>query len=274
MNDTRDESAPAGDEVVKLLLVDDRAENLFVLSAVLSDPGYECVTASSGHAALSILLRDQAFAAILLDVQMPDLDGFELARLIRGNRKTRDIPIIFISAAYTSVDDALKGFSLAAVDYLMKPYDDQILRAKVRVLAERYRAALRARRSEVSQLRAIGRSDAGAPGTDWDPTIRAGETWREMIAWYREILSMAVEESAYKIERRHVLPLQELARRLGSGGLGPNDVIELHLAALGGLEKASKPFSNAAYVAEGRMLLLELLGEVLLYYRNLNVSPE
>lgn len=119
----------------KILLVDDRIENLLALEAVLSDLGQTLVRAQSGEEALRCLLN-QDFAVILLDVSMPDMDGFETAALIRERERSRYIPIIFITAAFNTHPMQLKGYAVGAVDYLYKPLEPEILRSKVAVFVD------------------------------------------------------------------------------------------------------------------------------------------
>ncbi|MDP1957916.1 MAG: response regulator, partial [Rhodocyclaceae bacterium] len=109
-------------ENVALLLVDDRPENLVALEAVLDDPGLDLVKVSSGNDALRQTLK-QDFALVLLDVQMPGMDGFETAELMRSNPKTRHLPIIFITAGMKDIQLQFKGYELGAVDYLIKPFE-------------------------------------------------------------------------------------------------------------------------------------------------------
>lgn len=118
---------------VNILLVDDHPENLFALEAVLDGPGYHLVRAHSGMEALKLLLKGD-FSLILLDVCMPVLNGFETAALIRERPKTRDIPIIFITAVNKSDEDEAKGYAVGAVDYVIKPFDPDALKAKVALL--------------------------------------------------------------------------------------------------------------------------------------------
>jgi len=125
-------------ENVKILVVDDREENLVALAEILDDPGYEVVRALSGEEALKEILRSE-FAVVLLDVQMPGLDGFETASLIRKRRKSRSLPIIFITAINKEEQYVYKGYTLGAVDYLFKPFDVDILRSKVAVFADLFR---------------------------------------------------------------------------------------------------------------------------------------
>jgi CheY-like chemotaxis protein len=130
---------PIGDvEPARILLVDDRPENLLALEAILSSLGQTLVRAGSGEEALKALLADD-YAVILLDVQMPGMDGFETAAHIKRRERTHDIPIIFLTAINREPQHAFRGYSAGAVDYLSKPFDPWVLRAKVAVFVELYR---------------------------------------------------------------------------------------------------------------------------------------
>ena len=120
---------------MKILIVDDRQENLLTLEAVLQSPDYQLVFANSGEEALKCLLKDD-FAVILLDVQMPGMDGFETARLIRARKKHEDTPIIFITAIYQSAESITQGYSLGAIDYLFKPFNPVMLKFKIEAFAK------------------------------------------------------------------------------------------------------------------------------------------
>jgi PAS domain S-box-containing protein len=120
---------------VKVLAVDDVPENLIALEALLAQEGMELLTAASGMEALELLLvHDVALA--LLDVQMPGMDGFELAELMRGTERTRRVPIIFLTAVATDERRRFRGYETGAVDYLLKPVDPQIVRNKVEIFVE------------------------------------------------------------------------------------------------------------------------------------------
>ncbi|MFC4256621.1 response regulator [Altererythrobacter xixiisoli] len=134
-------------DVVRILAVDDVPENLAALDALLQQDGVELLTARSGVEALELLLiHDVALA--LLDVQMPGMDGFELAEFMRGTERTRRVPIIFLTAVATDERRKFRGYEAGAVDYLLKPLDAQILRNKVAVFIELYR-----QRRELAQQR-------------------------------------------------------------------------------------------------------------------------
>ncbi|MEN2416294.1 sensor histidine kinase [Flavobacterium mesophilum] len=124
---------------VKILLVDDKKENLLSLQVILADRGYQFVEATSGKDALRILLKSQDFAIILMDVQMPLMDGFETAELIRQSDKLKHVPIIFLTANMNTSDYIFKGYQSGAVDYMIKPLSAEILQAKVMVFTELYR---------------------------------------------------------------------------------------------------------------------------------------
>ncbi len=119
----------------KVLLVDDVGANLVSLDATLSSLPCERLFAHSGNEALRMLLK-QEYAVMLLDVQMPEMDGFEVARLARSNPETRDIPIIFLTATRETPEGVLRGYGSGAVDYLIKPVEPDVLRAKVRIFLD------------------------------------------------------------------------------------------------------------------------------------------
>lgn len=121
----------------RILLVDDRAENLIALEAILSSLNQHLVPVRSGEAALKALLSDE-FAVILLDVVMPGMDGFETATHIKRRSRTHDVPIIFLTAAGAEPDHAFRGYAAGAVDYIAKPFDPWVLRAKVAVFVDLY----------------------------------------------------------------------------------------------------------------------------------------
>jgi len=125
-------------DTIPILLVDDRPGNLLSLEELLNHQGYELVKASSGNEALRLTLK-QEFALVLLDVQMPQMDGFETAELMRANPKTRHIPIIFVTAGMKDPRFQFRGYDAGAVDYLAKPIEPLFLQSKVRIFAELYR---------------------------------------------------------------------------------------------------------------------------------------
>jgi len=123
----------------KILVVDDTPANLVAMRHLLADSGADVYEAGNGNAALAMCL-DNEFALILLDVNMPEMDGFEVAFLIGEDETLRDTPIIFVTAAYADDINRVRGYHFGAVDYIAKPINDMILQSKVRVFLELYRA--------------------------------------------------------------------------------------------------------------------------------------
>ena len=126
-------------ELIKILLVDDREDNLMSMELVLEKEGYSFSKATSGRDALKILLKEEGFFLILLDVKMPIMDGYETAEIIYQREKLRHIPIIFITGQDYEEAEVFKGYQTGAVDYIRKPFNPLILRSKVAVFAELYK---------------------------------------------------------------------------------------------------------------------------------------
>jgi CheY-like chemotaxis protein len=198
-------------EKAKILLVDDRAENIVALEAILSSLNQILVPARSGDAALKALLSDD-FAVILLDVLMPGMDGFETAAHIKRRPRTRDIPIIFLTARNAEPDYAFRSYSAGAVDYIAKPFDPWVLRAKVSVFVDLYMKN-RQLSDQAAMLRAqlgdsLGAAEANPPGAD---TVLAELSAR--LAAVEDMVTVlagqaaggqdpAVTESVHQLEQR------------------------------------------------------------------------
>lgn len=163
-----------------ILVVDDHRENLIAMEVLLDAEDRNLVMAESGNEALALALKYD-FAVVLLDVQMPDMDGFEVAALMRQNRKTRRIPIIFVTAISKDERYVFQGYENGAVDYLFKPINEQILDAKVNVFLELDRQRLKLKQAVVQMkrlkdenerlLQAIGEA---VLGTDADGQVTFG----------------------------------------------------------------------------------------------------
>ncbi|HEV2243798.1 MAG TPA: response regulator [Streptosporangiaceae bacterium] len=198
-------------EKAKILLVDDRAENIVALEAILSSLNQILVPARSGDAALKALLSDD-FAVILLDVLMPGMDGFETAAHIKRRPRTRDIPIIFLTARNAEPDYAFRSYSAGAVDYIAKPFDPWVLRAKVSVFIDLYMKN-RQLSDQAAMLRAqlgdsLGAAEANPPAAD---TVLAELSAR--LAAVEDMVTVlagqaaggqdpAVTESVHQLEQR------------------------------------------------------------------------
>jgi signal transduction histidine kinase len=143
---------------VTLLLVDDLQENLVALEALIRGPGRRIFTARSGDDALSLML-EHPFALAILDVQMPSMNGFELAELMRGTERTRAIPIVFVSAAGRELNYAFQGYESGAVDFLYKPLDPHSVRSKVNVFVELARQRQELQEAKGQLQRAVSMRD-------------------------------------------------------------------------------------------------------------------
>ncbi|WP_113698608.1 response regulator [Nonomuraea lactucae] len=195
----------------KILLVDDREENLIALEAILSSLDLVPVRARSGEEALKALLNTE-FALILLDVRMPGMDGFETAAHIKRRERTRNIPIIFLTVVDSAPDYAFRGYAAGAVDYLTKPFDPWVLRAKVSVFTELYNMNKRLA-EQASMLR--DRVSAELPPGAGDQAAVLPELSRRLTAVEEEL--ERVRELARKSQDPALaIPLADLADRVAS----------------------------------------------------------
>ena len=168
---------------VAVLAVDDIPDNLDVLEALLTEPGLRVLRAAGGREALELLLRRDDIAVALLDVQMPEMDGFELAELMRGAERTRHVPIIFLTAGAPEAARLFRGYEAGAVDFLYKPLDISLLRSKVQVFIElfRQRQLLAAQLEEHRQLLRMSEMLFGVLGHDLRTPLSAIVTSAEVL---------------------------------------------------------------------------------------------
>jgi light-regulated signal transduction histidine kinase (bacteriophytochrome) len=210
---------------LNILLVDDRPENLVALEQILRQPDRALFKASSGNEALRLLLKHE-FALILLDVEMPEMDGYETAQLIRSQERTRSVPIIFVTAGDRVEERLFRGYEVGAVDFLYKPVNAQILRSKVEVFAALHRknAALAALNAElertgaalqekVADLEFVNRTlshDLRAP-------VRSIQSFSELLA----------ESLAGRLDEESASHLGRVVRASGRMGRMLDDLFEL-----------------------------------------------
>lgn len=215
----------------KILLVDDRPENLLALEAILSALDQTLVRASSGEEALKALLTED-FAVILLDVQMPGMDGFETAAHIKRRERTRDIPIIFLTAINHGPHHTFRGYAAGAVDYISKPFDPWVLRAKVSVFVDLHmknvqlheQAVLLRRELEAGQAHGEGEQSAGGLLPELSARLAAAEEQAEALS--KELAesggSAAVSTAAH-LERK-LSGLRRALDALQPGAVEPKSV--------------------------------------------------
>ena len=204
-------------DAVNILLVDDEPKNLVALAAVLDGPDRRLVSAESGEEALRHLLHGD-FAVILLDVHMPGIDGFDTAELIRGRERTKDTPIIFLTAEIRGQGFVSRGYSLGAVDYIVKPFDPEALRAKVGVFVDLFRKTGEVKRqaAELSDMTTFLNSVLES-ATDYAITALDPEgrflTWNEGA---RRLYGYSAEEMIGKRDLRSLHPGNgETAKKVG-----------------------------------------------------------
>jgi PAS domain S-box-containing protein len=221
-----------------ILLVDDQPENLRTLEAVLEPLGYPLLTAGSGHGALRMLL-EQDFAMILLDVRMPGLDGLETAELIKQRARTRDIPIVFLTAARDEVADIARGYGVGAVDYVLKPFDPELLRSKVLVFAELEASRRALKRSEALlngafEAAPIGKTVLDAQGQ----IIRSNPAFADLVGREAgELTGVAVADLCHDEDRPALIEaFERVMRRSQDSVPAERPAVDVRLRAGGGSE--------------------------------------
>jgi signal transduction histidine kinase len=211
-----------GEEQVNILLVDDQPAKLLGYEVILSELGENLIKAGSANAALEHLLRHDV-AVVLIDVCMPDLDGFELAELIRGHPRFQKIAIIFVSAVQVTDLDLLRGYAAGAVDYVPVPVIPDLLRAKVRVFAELYRKTRQLETLNAELERRVAERTAELEQANTDLEQRVEDRTREREAALAQVHEMRKVESLGQL----------------TGGVA-HDFNNLLMAVLGNLELLSK----------------------------------
>lgn len=265
---------------VNILIVDDKPANLLSMKELLQSPGYRLVTAGSGIQALKRLL-DTDFAVVLLDVQMPDMDGFETAKLIWSRPKNRETPIIFVTAVWKNDAYMKKGYSLGAVDYLYKPIVPAFLKAKVRVFVALYRKTEEIKRQNEIRKKELETALAGMremaegrPDADGPSRLKAlgplherePEIFAALQKEYQDLLEAYLDAkvTGNAMPRRRT---GELALRIGNLKGGPRDVVDLHLRAVAVKTGNENQARVRAFTLEGRLFSLEVMGRLVDYYR-------
>jgi CheY-like chemotaxis protein len=260
-----------------ILVTDDDANTVYAFKRILEDEGYEVLSAYSGNECLRVT-RDARPDLILLDIVLPDVSGVEVCRRIKADPALSRIFVIHVSGHEATFDPAFSLVS-GADGYLTKP----IQLTKMLTLT---RAALRLRDAETSlgdqqrremtmldQLSSSSRPQVAAQMFGAMSLSKAlPDIFKEMVAEYGQLLDLALEQRLYKVEHNISEGLYELVERLGFLKAGPRDVIDLHSAALKErLDKAGLS-KTQAYVEEGRMAALELMGHLVSYYRTFYIG--
>lgn len=229
-----------------VLVVDDVDANIVAVEALLGELDCEVVSASSGNEALIELLR-RDFAAVLLDVQMPEMDGFEVARLARGNPRSSEVPIIFVTAMLETSESISAGYASGAVDVLFKPIEPQILLSKVRIFLELYRSKQRLANEVAAHKRTLAELDAFNYSVSHD--LR---TPLRHIAGFSKILT---EDYADALDDEG----KRLLSRVVAGAHRMDQLISdlLRLSRIGRMKPVAKPLDLAA---RAKQIVEELRG--------------
>jgi PAS domain S-box-containing protein len=239
-------------DTLPILLVDDQPENLRTLEAVLEPLGYPLITSGSGHGALRLLL-EQDFAMILLDVRMPGLDGLETAELIKQRARTKDVPIVFLTAARDEVSDIARGYGVGAVDYVLKPFDPELLRSKVAVFAELEASRRALKRSEALLSGAFEAAPIGKTVLDADGRIiRSNPAFANLVGRDLDELTGIAAVDLCEFEDRPALTarLDEVMNRPSSGAGAERPGDDLRLLSSTGDEVWVAMFARAIEATE------------------------
>jgi PAS domain S-box-containing protein len=216
-----------------ILAVDDRPENLLALEAVTAPLGFELVRANSGEEALRLLL-ERDFALILLDVRMPGLDGIETARLVKARERTREIPIVFLTAARDEVGDMVRGYGVGAVDYVLKPFDEELLRSKVAVFAELEQRRRSLRNSEAFLRSAFEAAPIGKTLLDAEwRIVRSNPAFARIVRRDREALAgTPITELCHPADQEALSGVLERAVHESDGDSGAGELeVDVRLLA-------------------------------------------
>lgn len=232
-------TAPATPDV-NVLLVDDLQENLVALEALIRGPGRRIFMARSGDEALSLML-EHPFALAILDVQMPSMNGFELAELMRGTERTRTIPIVFVSAAGRELNYAFRGYESGAVDFLYKPLDPHAVRSKVNVFVDLARQRQELQEAKAQLQRAVQMRDdfmsmiAHELRNPLNSVYLQAQLRRKMVAGPKQPDAQAMLRMVERDERQ----IRSMVRLL-------DDMLDVSRARTGKLAIVPAPFDLAA----------------------------
>ena len=238
----------------KILAVDDNPQNLMALRAVLALEGCELLTAHSGNEALETLLQHEV-ALALLDVQMPGMDGYALAELMRGPERTRHVPIIFLTAGARDEARHFRGYEAGAVDFLFKPLDSRVLRSKVQVFVDLYRQRLllAERMAERERLLQLNATMLSALSHDIRAPLTALALNAELLIRRSDSVGRRVKAATTMLARQvdHLVNLASLPRGELRPQLAPCDLAALVAERLENPSNASLLPCPFVFVAEG-----------------------
>jgi DNA-binding response OmpR family regulator len=257
---------------LKILIVDDEPDVAGALAHLLQLADYEVISAATGQECLRIAKTERP-DLILLDVQLPDINGLEVCRRIKADPELARIAVINVTGMRTSKDNEAEGIEAGADAYLTKPVHLRTLLAHMQTLL---RARWTETAREIESLEQFPRlpHTAVAAQSLGLTSLREGlpDLFDELVQHYGELLDQSLEQRIYKVNYQLAESLRALGDQLGFIKAGPRDVVQIHHAAL--LKKAANVTvpKSRAYIEEGRLLILELMGNLVSYYRNYTLS--
>lgn len=235
-------------------MVDDRIENLLALEAVLESTSYKLIKADSGHEALRQVLNHD-FAVILLDVQMPVLDGYEIAKLVRTREKSKHTPIIFITANYQAEEQINKGYELGAIDYILKPINPANLRYKIARFVDLYKHhedIIKKETLRFNQLKIVGEMAVGVSHEIRNPITG--------VKAYLQFFEGKTEFSKYEEDIKIMIEELDRANSLISEflSIGRNDTSQFETQNLNAIVNALVPLIKADAICQGKLIKIEI----------------
>jgi DNA-binding response OmpR family regulator len=256
----------------KILIVDDDFKSTSAYARILRWADYEVLSATSGEECFRLVRAEQP-DLILLDVQLPDLNGLEVCRRLKADPSSARIAVINVTGVRMSEDDEAEGIEAGADAYLPKPLHLRTLLAHVQTLLRAKQEETTRELESLKQFPRAPQATVAAQSLGLKPLREAlPDLFDELVEHYGELLDLALEQRIYKVNYQISESLRALGDQLGFLKAGPRDVVQIHHTAL--QQKASNVTlsKSRAYIEEGRLLILELMGNLVSYYRNYTLS--
>ncbi|HKX28095.1 MAG TPA: response regulator [Blastocatellia bacterium] len=256
----------------KILIVDDDLNSLGAYVHFLEMAGYEVISATTGQECLQIA-RAGHLDLILLDVLLPDADGREVCRQLKTDPESARVAIIHMTGLRISEDDEAAGIEAGADAYLSKPIHLRTLLARVRTLIGAKQAETTRELELLSLFPRAPRAAVSAQSLGMAPLRESlPDYFEEMVQHYGELLDLGLEQRVYKVDYQLSESLRALSDQLGFLKAGPRDVVQIHQTALQRKAANVTISKSRAYLEEGRLIVLELMGYLVTYYRNYTLS--
>lgn len=258
-----------------ILIADDHEDALLAYSLILKSEGYDVLSATTGEDCLRIA-RENRPDLILLDVRLPDISGVDVCKRIKTDSELATIFVVLVSGLEVSTDSQVLGLETGADGYITKPIDTRKLLAQIKAMlriGENVETTIAdTQRKEIARLSEFA-SQSRTPVTAQLYGVRPlrqsfHDIFNQMVQQYASVLELALEQQAYKINNRVTESLQEIVEQLGFLNAGPRDVVDLHSTALKMRLTDATAKKARAYINEGRMRLVEMMGHLVTYYRS------